>query len=655
MKGYGPTPYEIYLFHQGNLFKAYEMLGVHRGQKKGQKGFYFSVWAPNAVEVRVMGDFNDWQGAANPMERIKDSGIWTVFIPNLKNGDAYKYEIVTPYGEVLHKADPYAFYAEVRPKSASRVYSLEGYKWGDQKWLQKRKEQADVYNQPQLIYEVHLGSWKQKEDGSFYTYRELADVLVDYVVEMGYTHIELLPICEHPFDGSWGYQTTGYYAVTSRYGTPQDFMYFVDQCHQKGIGVILDWVPAHFCKDAHGLSRFDGTTLYETEEIRGWGTMKFDYGRPEVKSFLISNTVFWFDVFHIDGLRVDAVASMLYLDYGKEHGQWIPNKYGGNGDLNAIDLVKKMNEVVFSYFPQALMIAEESTEWPLVTGPTYAGGLGFNFKWNMGWMNDSLEYMEKDCIYRKWHHNLLTFSFMYAFSENFILPLSHDEVVHGKRSLIEKMPGDYWQKFANLRTFFGYMMSHPGKKLLFMGGEMAQFIEWRYYEGLEWHLLNFEMHRRFQDYVRSLNHLYRSERAFWELDHGWEGFQWIDCHNNQQSILIFVRWSKQVNDFILVLCNFTPQYYEDFRIGVPCAGVYKEIFNSDLQEYGGSGKSNEKELFSEEIAWQEQSFSLVIKVPPLACIMLKKVPEIVSKNDSIIKKKEKQKREVRNRKVKKEE
>jgi 1,4-alpha-glucan branching enzyme len=631
VKNSGPTPYEIYLFHQGNLFKSYEMLGAHLGVEKKQKGVRFSVWAPHAVEVRVMGDFNDWHGGANPMEKIEESGIWTAFIPGAKNKDSYKYEILTHYGEVLHKADPYAFWAEVRPKSASRVFDLSGYKWCDQKWQEKKKQETDIFNQPQLIYEVHLGSWKRKEDGSFYTYRELADILVDYVVEMGYTHIELLPICEYPFDGSWGYQTTGYYAVTSRYGTPHDFMYFVDRCHQKGIGVILDWVPAHFCKDAHGLAWFDGTPLYESGEIRGWGTLKFNYGRPEVRSFLISNALFWFDLFHIDGLRVDAVASMLYLDYGKDSGQWIPNKYGGNGDLQAIAFVKKLNEVVFSEFPQALMFAEESTEWPLVTGPTYAGGLGFNFKWNMGWMNDCLEYMAKDPIHRKWHHNLLTFSFMYAFSENFVLPLSHDEVVHGKKSLIDKMPGDYWQKFANLRTFLGYMMAHPGKKLLFMGGEFAQFIEWRYYEELEWNLLDFEMHRKFKKYVQSLNWLYRKEKAFWEQDQGWEGFQWIDCHNQQQSILIFVRWGKEANDFIVVLCNFTPQYYEDFRIGVPCAGVYQEVFNSDLGEYGGSEKKNEGDLVSEEKAWQEQEFSLKIKVPPLACVIFKKKREITKK------------------------
>lgn len=622
--GAGPTPYEIYLFHQGNLFKSYEMLGAHVSKDKTKKGVRFSVWAPHAAEVRVIGDFNGWQGCLNPMEKIEGSGIWTTFIPNAKVGDCYKYEIITHYGEVLHKADPYAFWSEVRPKSASRVCDLSTYRWHDRKWLEQKKKQTDLYNRPCLIYEVHLGSWKRKEDGSFYTYRELADILVDYAVEMGYTHLELLPISEHPFDGSWGYQITGYYAVTSRYGTPQDFMYFVDCCHQKGLGVILDWVPAHFCKDAHGLAWFDGTALYESEEIPGWGTLKFDYGRPEVRSFLISNALFWFDLFHIDGLRVDAVASMLYLDYGKEPGQWIPNKYGGNGDLAAIDFIKKLNEVVFAEFPQALMIAEESTEWPLVTGPTYAGGLGFNFKWNMGWMNDTLEYMAKDPIYRSWHHNLLTFSFMYAFSENFILPLSHDEVVHGKKSLIEKMPGDYWQKFANLRTFLAYMIAHPGKKLLFMGGEIAQFIEWRYYEGLEWKLLDFEMHRKFQHYVRSLNWLYRQEKPFWEQDHGWEGFQWIDCHNHQQSILVFVRWGKTIDDFLVVLCNFTPQYYENFRIGVPSAGTYHEIFNSDLCEYGGSGKSNEGYVKSEKKAWHGQEFSIVIKVPPLACVIFKK-------------------------------
>ncbi|HHX96310.1 MAG TPA: 1,4-alpha-glucan branching protein GlgB [Clostridia bacterium] len=631
MKKASPTPYEIYLFHQGNLFRSYQMLGAHLGKEKGKKGVRFTVWAPHAVEVRVMGDFNNWHGQANPLQKIEESGVWTTFVPGAQNLDSYKYEIVTHYGEILHKADPYAFWSEVRPKSASRVYDLAGYRWQDHEWQTRRKKQNDPFNRPQLIYEVHLGSWRHKPDGSFYTYRELADHLVDYVAEMGYTHIELLPISEYPFDGSWGYQITGFYSVTSRYGTPHDFMYFVDRCHQKGLGVILDWVPAHFCKDAHGLAWFDGTPLFGSEEIPGWGTLKFDYGCPEVRSFLISNALFWFDKFHLDGLRVDAVACMLYLDYGKEYGEWIPNKYGGNGDLEAIAFIKKLNEIIFAEYPYALMYAEESTEWPLVTGPTYAGGLGFNFKWNMGWMNDSLEYMSLDPIYRKWHHNLLTFSFMYAFSENFVLPLSHDEVVHGKCSLIEKMPGDYWQKFANLRTFLGYKMAHPGKKLLFMGGEFAQFIEWRYYEALEWHLLDFPMHSNFKDYIQELNWLYRHEKPFWEQEQGWEGFQWIDCHNQEQSILIFVRWGKQPDDFVVVLCNFTPEYYEDFRIGVPSPGIYREIFNSDLKKYGGSGKRNEGRLISESVAWQGQEQSLRIKVPPLACVYFKKRGELPKK------------------------
>ncbi len=626
-----PTPEEIYLFHQGTLYKSYEMLGAHLAEINGLSGVRFAVWAPNAKAVSVVGDFNNFNDGAHPMQRVENSGIWILFIPGLKNGDLYKYHIETYDNGGFMKADPYAFYAECRPKSASRVYELAGYEWGDELWY-KRKKELPVYEQPVNIYEVHLGSWQTKEDGAFYTYREMAERLVDYVVDMGYTHIQLLPVCEHPYDGSWGYQVTGYFAVTSRYGTPQDFMYFVDCCHRKGIGVILDWVAAHFCKDGHGLAWFDGTKLYEAEELQGWGTLRFDYGRPEVICFLISNAVFWFDMFHIDGLRVDAVASMLYLNYGMEHGQWQPNKYGGNGNLEAVALIKKMNEVVFSYFPEALMIAEESTEWPLVTRPTYAGGLGFNYKWNMGWMNDVLKYMSTDSLFRQWHHQLLTFSFLYAFSENFILPMSHDEVVHGKRSLIEKMPGDYWQKFANLRAFLGYMMTHPGKKLLFMGGEFAQFIEWRYYEALEWHLLDFEMHRRFHDFVKSLNHLYLTEEALWEKDHGWDGFEWIDCHNHQQSIIIFTRKAKEENDQLLILCNFTPQYYEEYRVGVPFAGQYREIFNSDLEKYGGSGKKNEGMLSAQEYFWHNRFFSLKIKVPPLAIILLKRVPEI--KNDT---------------------
>lgn len=615
-----PTDHDIYLFHQGNLFKSYQMLGAHFREEDGNKGIRFTVWAPNARAISVVGDFNSWNGNIHQMQRLNEAGVWSLFISGLGQGETYKYEIKTHYGTVLMKSDPYAFYAECRPKSASITYDLKKYVWNDAKWLTQKKS---AYEQPVNIYEVHLGSWKLKEDGSLYTYRELADELVEYAVEMGYTHIQLLPIMEHPYDGSWGYQITGYYAATSRYGTPDDFMYFIDCCHQRSIGVILDWVPAHFCRDGHGLFEFDGAKLYEAEELHGWGTMRFDYGRPEVKSFLISNAVFWFDIFHIDGLRVDAVASMLYLNYGKENGQWIPNKYGGNGNLEAVDLLKRLNEVVFSYFPNSLMIAEESTEWPFVTGPTHMGGLGFNYKWNMGWMNDVLKYMEKEPIHRKWHHNLLTFSFLYAFSENFILPMSHDEVVHGKRSLIDKMPGDYWQKFANLRVFLGYMMSHPGKKLLFMGGEFAQFIEWRFYEALEWHLLDFKMHSMFQYYVKSLNWIYRSHKSLWEQDHGWEGFEWIDCHNNSQSIIIFLRRSKDKKERLLVLCNFTPHYYEAFRIGVPTAGRYEEIFNSDMEDYGGSDKKNSATHESENIPWHNQPYSVEVKVSPLAFQLFK--------------------------------
>jgi len=613
-----------YLFHQGNLFYGYQMLGAHPIKLNGVEGVRFSVWAPNAKQVCVAGDFNNWRGFINPMHRIESSGIWITFIPGAKQGDLYKYEIHTHYGEVLLKADPYAFYSEIRPNTASKIFSLEGYEWQDEKW-QKSKNSNIVYERPMLIYEVHLGSWRRKANGEFYSYRELADDLVEYVSQMGYTHIELLPIMEHPFDGSWGYQLTGYYSVTSRYGNPHDFMYFIDRCHQKEIGVILDWVPGHFCKDYHGLANFDGTSLYEVEESAEWGTLKFNLARPEVVSFLISNAVFWFDVFHIDGLRIDAVASMLYLDYGKENGGWQPNKYGGRENLEAVAFMKKLNEVIFGYFPQALMMAEDSTDWPLVSSPTYLGGLGYNFKWNMGWMNDILRYMDMDPLYRKWHHNLLTFSLMYAFLENFVLPLSHDEVVHGKKSLIEKMPGDYWQKFANLRILYCFMITHPGKKLLFMGGEFAQFLEWRYYSELDWVLLDFEMHRKFQEFVKRLNHFYLEEKSLWEQDYGWSGFQWVDPNNYEQSIIVFMRKAKNEEDFMIVVINFTPVVYENYRIGVPELGVFQEIFNSDLEMYGGSGQKNNSELQAESLSWHNQPYSIEIKVPPLGAIFLKKL------------------------------
>lgn len=622
------SDFDRYLFHEGSHFRSYDMLGAQVITQDGVTGVRFSVWAPHAEEVRVVGNFNDWQGDRTPMIRVDQSGIWTAFVPEIGQGEVYKYEVHTRHGDLLLKADPYAFHAEQRPGTASKVASLDDYVWCDRDWQENRRSHTGLEG-PVLIYEVHLGSWKRKEDGSFLTYRELAVDLVEYAAQMGYTHIEILPITEHPYDGSWGYQNTGYYAVTSRYGTPGDFMYFIDQCHQRGIGVIMDWVPGHFCKDDHGLRLFDGTALYEHENLLKsenwqWGTASFDLSKPEVVSFLISNAFFWLDVYHIDGLRVDAVASMLYLDYGKEAGQWVANQYGGNENLEAVNFLKKLNESVGRYWPQRMMIAEESTTWPLVTRPPYMGGLGFHYKWNMGWMNDMLRYLEMNPIHRKWHHNLLTFSLMYAFSENFLLPLSHDEVVHGKKSLLAKMPGDYWQKFANLRCFYAYMLAHPGKKLLFMGGEFGQFSEWNYKAGLDWHLLAYEMHRKLQHYVRELNHLYRRESALWEEDHRWRGFQWIDAHDCSQSIITFMRKGHNPGDGMIVICNFTPEVRNGYRIGVPELGLYKEVFNSDEELYGGSGQRNCRTLKAEALPWHNQPCSLEIRIPPLAAIYLKR-------------------------------
>ncbi|MDS1029361.1 1,4-alpha-glucan branching protein GlgB [Bacillota bacterium LX-D] len=623
--------YDLYLFHEGTHCFSYKILGAHLIEQDGEMGVRFSVWAPNAREVRVVGNFNNWNGVKHCMQRVNNTGLWSIFIPGLGQGEIYKYEIHTQYGQVLLKADPYAFFAECRPNTASIVYELNNYKWQDQEWQEKKAPK--IYNQPMLIYEVHLGSWKYK-DGKPLTYRELAQDLVNYAVDLGYTHLELLPVAEHPYDGSWGYQATGYFAVTSRYGKPEDFMYFVDCCHQRGLGVIIDWVPGHFCKDAHGLYNFDGTNLYTYQETWrsenwGWGTQNFDLGRPEVRSFLLSNAIFWLQEYHIDGIRVDAVASMLYLDYDKKHGEWRPNKYGGKENLEAVDFLQKLNATVFKFFPHTLMIAEESTAWPMVTWPAYAGGLGFNYKWNMGWMNDVLRYMEMDPIYRKWHHNLLTFSFMYAFSENFILPLSHDEVVHGKKSLLDKMPGDYWQKFANLRLFYGYMLAHPGKKLLFMGAEFGQFIEWNYQQSLDWHLLDYEMHWKLKKYMQSINNFYKQEKSFWDLDHSWEGFEWIDPHDYSQSVITFMRKGQKENEFIIVLCNFTPEVRWVYRIGVPKPGEYQEVFNSDKVEFGGSGQTNSQLLETENFPWHNQPYSLELKIPPLAVIFLKLVKEKV--------------------------
>ncbi|UNC92695.1 1,4-alpha-glucan branching protein GlgB [Candidatus Contubernalis alkaliaceticus] len=626
MPGNAPNDFDLYLFHEGNHFHIYRVLGAHPCQENGISGVRFSLWAPNAREVRLVGNFNNWQGHSHSMSKTQDSGIWSIFISGLGEGSLYKYEIYACDGEVLLKSDPFAVYSEKRPETASIVYSLQGYEWQDQQWQNRKSE--PIYDRPMSIFEVHLGSWKIKEDGDFYTYRELAQELVDYVADMGFTHVELMPLAEHPYDGSWGYQATGYYSVTSRYGTPHDFMYFVDCCHQKGIGVILDWVPGHFCRDAHGLRRFDGSALFEYQDfLKGenfqWGTMNFDLGRPEVQSFLISNAIFWMEIFHIDGLRVDAVASMLYLDHAKELDQWTANQYGGRENLEAISFLRKLNEAVFRYFPHALMMAEESSDWPLVSAPTYLGGLGFNFKWNMGWMNDTLKYMELDSMNRKWHHDLLTFSFWYAFSENFILPLSHDEVVHLKNSLLQKMPGDYWQKFANLRLLYGYMMAHPGKKLLFMGGDIGQFIEWRYGTGLDWNILAYDMHRNLNLFLKDLNWFYRRENTLWENDYNQEGFEWIDPHDYSQSIISFIRKGKNKRDFMVIICNLTPKVYENYRVGVPEEGEYEEIFSSDLGIYGGTGQWVNENMNSMKQPYHNKPFSLEIKIPPLAVVFIK--------------------------------
>ncbi len=619
------TEDQLYLFNEGTNYQSYLMLGAHIIDEDSSYGVRFSVWAPNAASVSVVGDFNAWNSLRHPMKKINSSGVWEVFIPNIQQGEKYKYAIETKEGRLQLKYDPYAYYSELRPNTSSIVYQLDGYQWGDAEW-QSHKKTASLYDKPVSIYEVHLGSWRRKEDKGFLTYRDLAEELVDYVVEMGYTHIELLPITEHPLDASWGYQVLGFYAVTSRFGTPKDFMYFVDQCHQKGIGVILDWVPGHFPKDAAGLARFDGTALYEHADPRQgeqpqWGTLLFNYGRKEVQSFLISNAIYWLTYFHVDGFRVDAVTSMLYLDFAKE--DWIPNKYGGRENLEAINFMKTLNEAVYAQFPNTLMIAEESSEWPMTTQPAYLGGLGYNYKWNMGWMNDILKYISIDPIHRKWNHNLVTFSLMYTFSENFVLPLSHDEVVHGKHSLLDKMPGDYWNKFSGLRALYGFMASHPGKKLLFMGGEFGQFIEWKFDDSLDWHLLSYDMHGKMHSYVKELNHFYLDNPCLWEVDHSWDGFQWIDPNDYSHSILSFIRKGKKPRDFVISIINFTPVPRYDYRIGVPPAKGYSEAFNSDNIMYGGSGVHNVNNLEVEKIPWHNFEQSIAITIPPLAVIYLR--------------------------------
>ncbi|MFW6266169.1 MAG: 1,4-alpha-glucan branching protein GlgB [Halanaerobiales bacterium] len=628
MNKHYPTDYNCYLFHRGEHYQSYDFLGSHITKVDGKRGVRFSVWAPNARRVSVVGDFNNWDSSIHRMKKVEDSGIWTIFTPEAKSDDIYKYHIVGPEGEKRLKADPYAFYAEKKPKTASKIFPIDKYQWNDKKWQQK-KEDYHPLQEPMLIYEFHPGSWKRKNNGELLNYREIANELVDYVKKMGYTHIEFLPIAEHPFDGSWGYQTTGYFAVTSRYGNPDDFRYLVDKCHQNNIGVIIDWVPGHFCKDDHGLRKFDGTPLFESEDPRRaeniqWDTLNFDFAQPEIWSFLISNAYFWFEEFHIDGIRADAVSNMLYLNYQKKDGEWAANKYGGNENLEAIDFLQKLNEVIFRNFPGALMIAEESSAWPGVTSPTDSGGLGFNFKWNMGWMNDTLEYMEKDPLFRGGLHNNLTFSMMYTYSENYILPLSHDEVVHGKKSLLDKMPGNYWQKFANLRLLYAYMIAHPGKKLLFMGGEFGQFIEWDYKQELDWFLLEYEKHHKMQHYVKYLNNLYLKEKSLWIFDHNYHGFEWIEADDSDSSVISFMRFSDNEKEYILVICNFTPVRRNNYRVGIPEKAEYKIILNSDKEQFGGKNTQLNDYYKAEDIPSNNRPYSLEIDLPPLSSLYLKR-------------------------------
>jgi 1,4-alpha-glucan branching enzyme len=621
-----PTDLEIYLFHEGSLYKSYELFGAHVIKKNGIVGTRFCVWAPHAREVRLVGSFNEWNGTNFNLMKVSDQGVWMIFIPENLEGHLYKYEITTSDGNILLKSDPYAFYSELRPHTASIVYNIKGYQWNDQAWRRKKRRKR-IYDQPLFIYELHFGSWKKKEDSSFYTYQEMADELIPYVLEHGFTHIELLPLVEHPFDRSWGYQGTGYYSATSRYGTPHDLMHFIDRCHQAGIGVILDWVPGHFCKDAHGLYMFDGAPTYEYANMQDrenyvWGTANFDLGRPEVRSFLISNALFWMEYFHVDGFRVDAVANMLY---------W-PNSDVLHENPYAVQFLQKLNETVFAYDPSILMIAEDSTDWPRVTAPTYDGGLGFNYKWNMGWMNDILTYMETSPEQRKYVHNKVTFSLLYAYSENFILPFSHDEVVHGKKSLLNKMPGTYEEKFAQLRLLYGYLLTHPGKKLLFMGGEFAQFDEWKDLEQLDWVLFDYDLHRNMNIYVKQLLKCYKRYKPLYELDHSPDGFEWIDVHNAEQSIFSFVRRGKKENDLLVIVCNFTNKVYHDYKVGVPLFAAYREIINSDAVEFGGWGNINAKPIAAIKEPFHGKPYHIRMTIPPFGISILRPVKKRGERN-----------------------
>ena len=625
---FSPTlsEFDRHLFGAGTHYEIYEKMGGRLMTHEGARGAAFSVWAPNAKAVSVIGDFNNWDARRSPMRRLGESGIWELFLPAAAEGDKYKFHVTQCDGRVVDKTDHYGVYAEVRPNNASVLYPLKRYKWKDRRWMTARKK-YNFKTAPMNIYEVHLGSWKRAEGDRFLTYTELAEQLIPYVKEMGYTHIEMLPVEEHPFDGSWGYQVTGYYAPTSRYGSPDEFKQFVDACHQNGISVILDWVPAHFPKDDFALARFDGTALYEHQDPRlgehiQWGTYIFNYGRKEVANFLLANALYWMDIFHIDGLRVDAVASLLRLDFCKEEGQWLPNVYGGSENLEAIEFLKHMNSVIAEREPGALMIAEDSTAWPGVTKKVDEGGLGFSLKWNMGWMNDFLSYIKLDPIYRKYHQNKLTFGMAYHYAENFVLVLSHDEVVHTKSSMIGKMPGDVWQSFANLRLSYGFMMGHPGKKLLFMGGEFAQYSEWSEARSLDWHLLQYADHQEMQAYVKELNHLYTEEPAFWAEDFDPNGFQWIECDDAESSIVSFVRRSKEKE--LVFLCNFTPVVHRGFSLGVPQEGVYHERLNSDAARFGGSDVINAVPLQSKAEPAGRCPFRVELDVPPLGMVILER-------------------------------
>ncbi len=632
------TDYDEYLWAQANHHRAYLRMGAHEAECNGVKGTYFAVWAPNAEIVSVIGDFNGWQAGKNPLNLRYETGVWGGFIPGIGQGSLYKFAVKPRNGDfILEKADPYGFASEMRPRTASIVWNVDTYKWNDQDWMAKRPK-TDIRSSALNIYECHLGSWKRHDNGDWYTYRELAEEMVPYVKAMGYTHVEFMPVTEHPFDGSWGYQAVGYFAPTSRFGNPDDFKYLVDRFHQEGIGVILDWVPAHFPVDGHALARFDGTCLYEHADPRQgyhpqWGTYIFNYSRNEVRNFLLSSAVFWLDNYHVDGLRVDAVASMLYRDYGRQNGEWIPNQYGGRENFEAVSFLQHFNTIVRDEFPGCFTCAEESTAWPRVTGAVQDGGLGFTLKWNMGWMNDTLTYMRTDPIYRSYHHNNLTFGMMYQYSENFMLPLSHDEIVYGKRSLINKMPGDWWRQRAQLRLLLGYMMGYPGKKLLFMGGEFGQWNEWNANSGLDWHLLENPDHQGIKTWSADLNKLYKDHPAMWELDNNPSGFRWNQCDDNMNSVFGFIRFPKAQDEALMFVINCTPVPRDDYRLGVPWPGQWKLLLNSDASVYGGSDYATALEVEAEDHPWGGYPYSVYFNLPPFSCLVYQGHPQPEKKED----------------------